>query len=136
MNDIGGSDLINENDEVILNRLENEETAIIDEVCDYYLQRVGCATADISVVRLAALYSQKIFEKIIGDAKTTNSYNSNDMVSTGKGNTQTSSRELDVETFFNAIKKNDDSLLKYNLDIFLEHPSSALNGQTPNLDEV
>ncbi|OEH76832.1 uncharacterized protein LOC34622804 [Cyclospora cayetanensis] len=56
-------------DEQLLQKLSVYEPAILDEVADYHLSRVGCATTDSAATRLLSVAVQVAFEKAVDEAK-------------------------------------------------------------------
>ncbi|KYF40151.1 transcription initiation factor TFIID 23-30 kDa subunit [Toxoplasma gondii ARI] len=146
---LGSEELLTERDEGVLASLETKEPSILDEVCRYWLHAVGCSTTDRTVARLVSVSVQLALEHIIDDAKlfyfcrravegrARESSQGRDRGPRGGGaggfpssllsvKTPGDYRELDVESFCQAFRKNGDSLVGPNLDLFLDASSAPL----------
>ncbi|CBZ55364.1 conserved hypothetical protein [Neospora caninum Liverpool] len=147
---LGSEELLTERDEHVLVSLEEKEPSILDEVCRYWLHAVGCATTDRTVARLVSVSVQLALEHIIDDAKLfyfcrravegkakQGGAQGKDRGSRGRGvagfptslisgKTPRDYRELDLESFCAAFRKNGDSLVGPNLDLFLDASPAAL----------
>ncbi|CDJ36302.1 uncharacterized protein EMH_0046130 [Eimeria mitis] len=62
-------EILGPRDEQLLQKLSAHEPAILDEVVNYHLARVGCTTTDTAATRLLSVAVQVVFEKAIDEAK-------------------------------------------------------------------
>ncbi|KAL8269893.1 hypothetical protein Esti_006178 [Eimeria stiedai] len=62
-------EILGPRDEQLLRKLSAHEPAILDDVTNYHLSRVGCATTDKAATRLLSVAVQVAFEKAIDEAK-------------------------------------------------------------------
>lgn len=62
-------EILGPRDEQLLHSLGTSEPAVLDDVTNYHLSRVGCLTTDTSATRLLSAAVQVAFEKAIDEAK-------------------------------------------------------------------
>lgn len=62
-------EILGPRDEQLLHSLSECEPAILDDVANYHLGRVGCATTDTAATRLLSVAVQVAFEKAVDEAK-------------------------------------------------------------------
>ncbi|KAL8424982.1 hypothetical protein Efla_004459 [Eimeria flavescens] len=62
-------EILGPRDEQLLRSLSASEPAVLDDVTNYHLSRVGCATTDTAATRLLSAAVQVAFEKAIDEAK-------------------------------------------------------------------
>ncbi|PFH35939.1 hypothetical protein BESB_055900 [Besnoitia besnoiti] len=149
---LGSEELLTERDQKVLSSLEEKEPAILDEVTRYWLHAVGCAATDRTVARLVSVAVQLAAERVIDDAKllyfcrrateekSKEAPTSRERLARPRGapgasanafangKTPMDYRELDLESFCAAFRKNGDSLVGHNLDLFLDASPSPLPG--------
>ncbi|CDJ58819.1 hypothetical protein, conserved [Eimeria maxima] len=80
-------EILGPRDEQLLQTLSTHEPAILDEVTNYHLSRVGCTTTDTAATRLLSVAVQVAFEKAIDEAKL--------LLATSRGDIPTGSRRTD-----------------------------------------